>query len=105
MGRASEASTWMRVYDRLADRARAHVMADLPDLAPPRLESHREPLMLVAADETNVNDLEMLPESSDVETQLLDSLHPVFSESNPPSEFLLLLGEGGSRSETDEGRV
>ena len=42
MGRASEASTWMRLYDRLCDRARAEVMADLPDIAPPRIESLRE---------------------------------------------------------------
>ena len=104
MGRASEASTWMRVYDRLVDRARAQVMADLPDVAPPRLESSRDPLRLVDADEGNINDLKAVDVSSDVETQELDSLHPVFSESNPPSQSLLPLGEGGSRSETDEGR-
>lgn len=84
MGRASEAATWMRVYDKFADRARADVMAELPDLAPPRLESRREPLMLVAADDANANDLNAVPESPDVEAQPLDSLDPVFSESNPP---------------------
>ena len=83
MGRASEASTWMRVYDSLADRARAEVMAALPDLAPPRLESIREPLRLIAAADMNLNDFDTLPENLDVETQLLDSLHPVCSESNP----------------------
>ena len=57
MGRASEASTWMRVYDRLCDRARAHVMADLPDIAPPRIESSREPLRLVGTEEGKGNDL------------------------------------------------
>jgi len=104
MGRASEASTWMRVYDKLADRARAQVMADLPDVAPPRLESTREPLRLVAADEAKVNDLNGVSERPDIELQELDSLHPVFPESNPSPDFLLPLGEGGSRSETDEGR-
>jgi|GEM_PF-6305436 len=104
MGRASEASTWLRVYDRLADRARAQVMADLPDAAPPRIESSREPLRLVATDETKGNTLNCLLEGSDIERQELDALHPVFPESNPPSESLLPVGEGGSRSETDEGR-
>ena len=93
MGRASEASTWMRVYDKLADRARSQVMADLPDLAPPRLESRREPLRLVAADNTNVNNLKAVPKNPDIEPQPLDSLHPVFLESN--SNFLLPVGEGG----------
>ena len=81
MGRASEASTWMRVYDRLCDRARAQVMADLPDIAPPRIESNREPLRLVGTEEGKVNDLNVMPENPDVEPQELDSLHPVFSES------------------------
>jgi len=104
MGRASEASTWMRVYDKLADRARAQVMAVLPDAAPPRLESSHEPLRLVATDDANINELNPVPEYPDVETQELDSLHPVFPESNLPSESLLPLGEGGARSATDEGR-
>jgi hypothetical protein len=105
LGRASEASTWMRVYDKLADRARATVMADLPDAAPPALESSREPLRLVAADNRNGNDLNAIEADADTGTQPLDSLHPVFSESSPYSGFLLPVGEGGSRSETDEGRV
>ncbi|WP_417229587.1 hypothetical protein [Brevundimonas sp.] len=105
MGRASEASTWLRVYDRLADRARAQVMADLPDAAPPRIESRREPLRLVAADEIKIHDLKAVSEGPDPECQELDSLHPVFPESRPPSESLLPVGEGGSRSETDEGRA
>ncbi|ADL01099.1 hypothetical protein [Brevundimonas subvibrioides] len=83
MGRASEASTWMRVYDRLCDRARAHVMADLPDIAPPRIESRREPLRLVGDGEANLNDLNAVSEPIDTASQDLDSLHPVFSESNP----------------------
>jgi hypothetical protein len=83
MGRASEASTWMRVYDKLADRARSQVMADLPDIAPPRLESHREPLRLVAADDTNANDLKAVCETSDTISKPLDSLDSVFPESNP----------------------
>tara|TARA_R110002167_G_scaffold363870_1_gene584861 strand:+ start:3812 stop:4351 length:540 start_codon:yes stop_codon:yes gene_type:complete len=76
MGRASEAATWMRVYDKLADRARAQVMAGLPDTA--RLESSREPLRLVATDDTTVNDLNAVPEGPDSEPQESDSLHPDF---------------------------
>ena len=83
MGRASEASTWMRVYDSLADRARSQVMAELPDIATPLLESRREPLRLVAAEDTNINDFNALHETSNSEPQDLDSLHPVLPESNP----------------------
>ncbi|WP_426035722.1 hypothetical protein [Brevundimonas sp. DC300-4] len=105
MGRASEASTWMRVYDSLADRARSEVMADLPDIAPPLLESRREPLKLVASEDLNVNYLNAVPKIPEITPQEMDSLHPIFSESNPPSDFLLPVEEGGSRSETDEGRI
>lgn len=83
-GRAAEAATWMRLYDKLADRARSQVMADLPDLAPPRLESRHEPLRLVAADEVNINNLKGMAEGLDAKPQQLDSLHPVFPESDPP---------------------
>jgi hypothetical protein len=83
MGRASEASTWMRVYDRLCDRARAQVMADLPDIVAPAIESKREALRLVATDEKNINDLNAVDASSERDPQDLDSLHPVFSECNP----------------------
>jgi len=82
MGRASEASTWMRVYDKLCDRARAQVMADLPDIAPPLIESNREPLKLVAVGDKNVSDLNTILEEDETGSQPLDSLHPVFSESN-----------------------
>lgn len=82
-GRAAEASTWMRVYDKLADRARCQVMADLPDIAPPLLESRREPLRLVAAEDANINDLNAVPDNPKTAPQEMDSLHPVFSESNP----------------------
>jgi hypothetical protein len=91
-GRAAEASSWMRLYDKLADRARAQVMADLPDLGPPRLESRPEPLRLVAAEEANINDMNDLTEGSGVEPQALDSLHPVFPESE--HDMPLPLGEG-----------
>ena len=84
MGRASEASTWMRVYDSLADRARAEVMSALPDITPPLLESRREPLRLVASEDANMNDLRDIRETSNTEPQELDSLHAVLSESNPP---------------------
>lgn len=82
-GRAAEAAGWMRLYEKFCDRGRAEVMADLPDLAPPLLESRREPLRLVAADEANLNDSNALTEVSDVTPEKLDSLHPVFPESKP----------------------
>ncbi len=81
-GRAAEASTWMRVYDSLADRARSEVMADLPDIKPPLLESRREPLKLVAAETGSDNNINTVAETSDSSPQTLDSLHPVFSECN-----------------------
>ena len=84
MGRASEASTWMRVYDSLADRARSQVMAALPDIATPLLESRREPLRLVASEDANINDFNLIAETSESGTQEMDSVHPVLSESNPP---------------------
>ncbi len=82
MGRASEASTWMRVYDSLADRARAEVMAELPDITPPLLESRREQLRLVAAEDENINDLNVMLQHSDIASQELDSLDSVSPESN-----------------------
>lgn len=81
-GRASEASTWMRVYDTLADRARSEVMAALPEIVAPRLESSREPLRLVATEDTNINDSNALTETTDIRSEDLDSLHPVPAESN-----------------------
>ncbi|WP_171981938.1 hypothetical protein [Brevundimonas sp. LM2] len=75
----------MRVYDKLCDRARAQVMADLPDLAPPAIESRREPLRLVGEGEGNVNELKALGVRSEAEPQDLDALHPVFSEPKPVS--------------------
>ena len=85
MGRASEASTWMRVYDSLADRARSEVMAELPDVATPLLESIREPLRLVAAEDANINDLNVMPDVLEFAPQKLDSVHPVYSESTSVS--------------------
>lgn len=82
MGRAAEASTWMRVYDSLADRARAEVMAVLPDITPPLLESKREPLKLTASGDTNINDLNAMSEASDKSSQELDSSDSVPPESN-----------------------
>lgn len=82
-GRAAEASTWMRVYERLADRARAEVMAELPDIKPPLLEDKREPLRLAAVDESEpsqINDLEI---TTQLEPQPLDSLDSVSPESKP----------------------
>ena len=80
-GRASEASTWIRVYDTLADRARSEVMAELPDIAPPLLESRREPLRLTATEEaemSNSNKMQIVPEGG---SEDLDSLDSVASES------------------------
>jgi hypothetical protein len=83
MGRATEAATWMRVYDKLADRARSQVMADLPDIAPPRLTTRQESLRLVATEEANPNELNVMGGPAGITPEELDSLHPVFSESNP----------------------
>ncbi|MES2861907.1 MAG: hypothetical protein V4701_10565, partial [Pseudomonadota bacterium] len=77
-----EASTWMRVYDSLADRARSEVMADLPDIKPPLLESRREPLKLVAAESSPINNINAVVEATGSEAQMLDSLDSVFSECN-----------------------
>lgn len=80
-GRASEASTWMRVYDSLADRARAEVMAALPEIATPVLESNREPLRLTATEDANINDSNALIGTPDITPEKLDSLDSVSSES------------------------
>ncbi len=68
-GRASEASTWLRVYDKLADRVRADVMTDTPDVVEPRIESYRAPLTLFAADDKNNNDLNGIVVGSDIRSQ------------------------------------
>lgn len=81
-GRAAEASTWMRVYDRLADRARSEVMAELPDIKPPLLEDKREPLRLVAVDESELSRIDDLEATAQLEPQPLDSLDSVSPESN-----------------------
>ncbi|KPF76627.1 hypothetical protein IP78_13030 [Brevundimonas sp. AAP58] len=82
-GRAAEASTWMRVYDRLADRARSEVMAELPDIKPPLLEDQREPLRLAAAEDDDLSVINVLSPRAESETQHLDSLNSVSQESNP----------------------
>lgn len=98
-GRAAEAATWMRVYDSLADRARSEVMADLPEITPPLLESRRDPLRLVATGETDISEYNVVLESPQAKPQSLDSSHPVPPESNLHLPSLLPLGEGGG--ETD----
>lgn len=55
---------------------------DLADIAPPVIESRREPLRLVAVQERNISDLNALFETPHMDRQELDSLHPVFPESN-----------------------
>jgi len=82
-GRAAEASTWMRVYERLADRARSEVMAELPDIKPPLLEPRREPLRLTTATDTEDCELNPLTAIPETITQEMDSLDPVSEESNP----------------------
>ncbi len=81
-GRAAEASTWMRVYDRLADRGRSEVMADLPDIKPPLLESRREPLRLAVAEDATMSEINALAPTAEIEPQRLDSLDSVSPESN-----------------------
>lgn len=80
-GRASEASTWMRVYDSLADRARSEVMAALPEIATPVPESNREPLRLTATEDANINDSNALIKNPDIVSEKLDSLDSAASES------------------------
>lgn len=82
-GRAAEASTWMRVYDRLADRARSEVMAELPDIQPPLLEDQREPLRLAATEDGDLSVINVLSPIAESEAQNLDSLDSVSPESNP----------------------
>jgi hypothetical protein len=86
-GRASEASTWMRVYDRLADRARAEALAELPDIKPPLLESRREPLQMAAGEEIDVRKINGLSKISEAASQNLDSLDSVSPESNPATSL------------------
>ena len=87
-GRAAEASSWMRLFDKFADRARAEVMSDLPDYPPPApAESPREPLFLTAVDVNEIMpDSSELDETPDVPNEKIDSLDSVFSESNPEAE-------------------
>lgn len=54
----------------------------LADIAPPVIGSRREPLRLVAVQERNIRNLNALSETPDMDRQELDSLHPVFPESN-----------------------
>lgn len=82
-GRAAEAASWMRLYDKLADRARAQVMAVLPDASPPRGKSGYEPLRLASSDDAIASDLNEMAEPSETEPQRSDSLHPIFFGSNP----------------------
>ena len=93
-GRAAEASTWMRVYDRLADRGRAEVMAELPDIKPPLLESRREPLRLEAGEESEMFRVNALTQISETEPQELHPLDSVSPESNPTPRTPLPEGEG-----------
>jgi len=77
----------MRVYDRLADRARSEVMADLPDIQPTRLEAPREPLKLTATGRDALETEDLAAEAA-IKSQKLDSLHSIPSESNPATGIL-----------------
>jgi hypothetical protein len=89
--RASEAASWMRLFDKLADRARNEVMADLPDFPMPEPEPEpetvHEPLRLTAIEETNASSnssvLQNDPESG---SEALHLLHPVFPECKTPND-------------------
>jgi len=86
-GRAAEAASWMRLFDKLSDRARAQVMSDLPD-APPPVPPTQEPpplrLFVMAEDEDQSNEFNAVDENLSPEREQMDSLHPVFSGSEPP---------------------
>lgn len=84
-GRAAEASTWIRLYDNLADRARAEIMEASADRTPSLSDSRREPLRLSAEEDVNINDLNGLWKRSDIAPQDLDALDSVSPESNSAS--------------------
>ena len=81
-GRASDASTWMRVYDKLADRARSEVMSGLLDRTPPEPVTLRAPLRLSVTEDSDDRRISKLSACTDDVSKELDSLHPVFPESN-----------------------
>jgi hypothetical protein len=88
-GRAAEAASWMRLFDKLADRARNEVMADLPDfpMPDPEPDSVHERLLLTAIDavETSI-DSSSLQDDPESGSEALHLLHPVFSECETPAE-------------------
>lgn len=67
---------------RMGAQINAEVMADRPGIAPPQLESRREPLRLIGDGKGKVNDLNAVSEKPGMGSQELDSLHPACSESN-----------------------
>lgn len=82
--RAAEAASWMRLFDKLALRARGEVMSELPDFPPPpepEPEPEREPLRLTLVDapESFSDSSSVEPEPQDA-CEALHLLHPVFSE-------------------------
>jgi len=87
--RAAEAASWMRLFDKLAERGRSEVMADLPDFPMPEPEpdSVHEPLRLTTIDETeNSSDSSRLRGDPDSAYEALHLLHPVFSECKTPPD-------------------
>jgi hypothetical protein len=90
--RAAEASSWMRLYDKLADRARAEVLSDLPDYPAPEPDpvpdsapaSPAEPLYLTQGEPSEISpESSSLGDGPDARDAILDSLDSVFSESSP----------------------
>ena len=87
-GRAAEAASWMRLFDKFADRARSEIMSNLPDYPPPEAaESPAGPLFLTAVDVIAKAPVSSeLDETPDISPENLDSLDSVFSESSPEVE-------------------
>jgi hypothetical protein len=83
-GRAGEAASWMRLFDKLADRARVEVLADLPDAPPPAPDPHsvQDAARLTFADDVETSsDFSPVEDDPDAGPEALHLLHPVFFES------------------------
>jgi hypothetical protein len=82
-GRAGEAASWMRLFDKLADRARVEVLADLPDAPPPASDLHsvQDPARLTFTDDAETSgDSSPVHDDPNTGPEALHLLHPVFFE-------------------------